>query len=129
MSVGDHAMRDGQKTRFARRLRSTMTSAERLLWWKLKEQQLGWKFRRQAPAGPFVLDFACVEIRLAIEVDGATHGSEEQRDYDDRRTRYLEAEGWRVIRFSNDEIFKNLRGVVESIHGAAMEQREWARRP
>ncbi len=121
-------MREGQKTRFARRLRSKMTPAERLLWWKLKDEQLGWKFRRQAPAGPFVLDFACVEILLAIEIDGATHGTESERRYDANRTQYLEHNGWRVIRFWNDEVFQNLNGVVESILLAAAEQREWTNR-
>jgi len=121
-------MRDKQKTRFARRLRKQLTPAERLLWWKLKGEQLGWKFRRQAPVGPFVLDFACVEILLAIEIDGATHGSEADRRYDADRTRYLERDGWRVIRFWNDDVFNNLQGVIESIHIAASEQHEWTSR-
>ncbi len=121
-------MRDEQKTRFARRMRRNMTPAERLLWWKLKDEQQGWKFRRQTPAGPFVLDFACVEILLAIEIDGATHSSQSERRYDANRTQYLEQGGWRVIRVWNDDVFRNLNGVVESILLGAMEQQEWTNR-
>ncbi len=66
-------MRDGQNTPFARRLRREMTKAERLLWWKLKDASQHRKFRRQVPVGAYVLDFACIKTRLAIEVDGATH--------------------------------------------------------
>ncbi len=117
-------MRKDNKTTFARRLRSNPTSAERLLWWKLRDEQLGWKFRRQAPAGPYILDFACIEIKLAIEVDGATHGSESERAYDASRTHFLESNGWRVVRFWNDDVFSNLNGVIESIHIAASEQHD-----
>jgi very-short-patch-repair endonuclease len=118
-------MRDGQKTRFARRLRKNMTSAERLLWWKLKDKQQGWKFHRQPPVGPFILDFACLEVLLAIEVDGATHHTNEEIDYDASRTRYLQGQGWRVVRFWNREIFENLNGAVDTIHKAALEQEGW----
>ena len=99
-------MRDGQKTRFARRLRRNMTPAERLLWWKLKEKQQGWKFLRQTPVRPFVVDFACLEVLLAIEVDGASHSTKDELDYDASRTLYLESQGWRVVRFWNREIRK-----------------------
>jgi len=118
-------MREGQKTRFARRLRKNMTPAEKLLWWRLRRESEGWKFLRQSPVGPFVVDFACIEVRLAIEVDGATHGTKDEIDYDERRTRYLEREGWRVVRFWNSEIFQNLDGVVETIRNAAWEQENW----
>src|SRR5262245_48076932 len=100
-------MRKGQKTRFARRMRRNMTPAERLLWWRLRRVSEGWKFRRQAPVGPFVLDFSCIEARLAIEIDGATHGTSEEIAYDESRTRYLERNGWRVVRFWNAEVFSN----------------------
>ncbi len=103
-------MRKGQKMRVARRLRRNMTPAERLLWWKLKEEQQGWKFLRQHPIGPFVADFACVEIELAIELDGATHSAPEEIAHDAARTAYLEREGWRVIRFWNADVFGNLKG-------------------
>jgi len=118
-------MRDAQKTRFARRLRKSMTPAERLLWWKLKDKQQGWKFLRQTPVGPFIVDFACLEVLLAIEVDGATHHAKDEIEYDASRTRYLESQGWRVVRFWNREIFENLNGVVDTIHNAALEQEQW----
>jgi very-short-patch-repair endonuclease len=122
-------MRDGQKTRFARRLRKTMTPAEKLLWWRLRRESEGWKFRRQPPVGPFVADFACLEVRLAVEVDGATHSTAEEIDYDARRTRYLERHGWRVVRFWNSEIFQNLDGVIDTIQDAAWEQENWLKQP
>ena len=85
----------------------------------------GWKFLRQKPIGPFVVDFACVEARLAIEIDGATHSTAWEIDYDRRRTRFLEREGWGVLRFWNSEIFQNLDGVVETIRNATREQENW----
>jgi very-short-patch-repair endonuclease len=106
-----------------------MTSAEKLLWWRLRRESEGWKFLRQPPIGPFVVDFACIEARLAVEVDGATHSTAEEIDYDQRRTCYLEREGWRVVRFWNSEIFQNLDGVVETIRGAAWEQQHWLNPP
>ena len=115
-------MRDGQKTRFARRMRRNMTPAEKLLWWKLRGAAQGWRFRRQPPVGPFVPDFACVEIKLVVEIDGETHSSDEEITYDRMRTRYFEERGWRVIRFWNAEIFENLAGVINTIRNAAWEQ-------
>jgi very-short-patch-repair endonuclease len=120
-------VRDEEKMRFARRMRRSMTPAEVLLWSRLRRGSQGWKFRRQPPVGPFVLDFACVEIRLAIEVDGATHATEEEIAYDASRTRYLEERGWRVVRFWNREVFGNLAGVVDTIRNAAWEQ-DWLAR-
>jgi very-short-patch-repair endonuclease len=118
-------MRKEHKTRFARRLRKNMTPAETLLWWRLRRNAEGWKFRRQPPIGPFVVDFGCMEVRLAIEVDGATHSTAEEIAYDERRTQYLESLGWRVVRFWNWEITRNLGGVVETIRNAAWEQESW----
>jgi len=118
-------MRDGQKTRFARRMRRNLTSAEKLLWWKLRRRSQGWKFLRQPPVGPFVPDFACLEVRLVIEVDGETHSTEEEIAYDKSRTRYLEQRGWRVVRFWNSEIFENLDGVINTIRNVAWEQENW----
>jgi primosomal protein N' (replication factor Y) len=118
-------MRTGQKTRFARRLRRNMTPAERLLWWKLRDEQQGWRFLRQHPVGTFVADFACIETLLAIEIDGATHSKPEEIAHDRARTNYLERNGWRVIRFWNADIFNNLAGVIASIHLAATEQQSW----
>ena len=90
-----------------------MTDAERRLWSLLRGRRLaGYKFRRQLPVGPFILDFACYEHKLAIEADGGQHADSEQ-DLD--RTRRIEAEGWRVLRFWNNEIMANPGGVMDTI--------------
>ena len=97
----------------ARRLRVEMTDAERRLWSALRSRRLqGFKFRRQYPAGPFILDFACVEHRLAVEADGGQHAD---NGYDDSRTAWLEQNSWRVVRFWNNEVLTNADGVVEEI--------------
>ncbi len=93
----------------ARKLRSTTTDAERRLWSILRDRQLnGCKFRRQHPIGPFFADFACVEHRLIVEADGGQHADS---DADERRTAWLEGQGWRVLRFWNNEILSNPEGV------------------
>lgn len=97
----------------ARSLRRNLTDAERRLWSALRGRRLqGYKFRRQHPEGPFVLDFACIEHRLAIEVDGGQHADSEA---DHRRTPWLESQGWRVLRFWNNEILSNTEGGVATI--------------
>ncbi|MGH7033794.1 MAG: endonuclease domain-containing protein [Stellaceae bacterium] len=97
----------------ARRLRRAMTDAERALWYLLRDRRLrGYKFRRQHPLRPFILDFAIISHRLVIEADGSQHAESEA---DVRRTRWLEARGWRVLRFWNNEILHNRDGVVETI--------------
>ncbi len=107
--------RAGLTTR-ARDLRLRQTRAEGLLWWRLRDRRMsGWKFRRQVPVGPFVVDFLCHEVRLVIEVDGATHGEAGEVAYDQRRTRYLEGLGLKVLRVSNGEVFENLAGVCDMI--------------
>ena len=100
----------------AKSLRQSMTKAETKLWYELKARRL-WnvKFRRQHPVAPYILDFACVKFRLAIEVDGETHASVEERAYDEKRTNYLEAKGWTVIRFSNHQIYNQMNDVIDSI--------------
>ena len=97
-------------------LRREGTEAERALWRLLRGRQLaGHKFRRQHEFGGFVLDFYCAEVRLAIEVDGGQHFSEEGAARDDERTRFLEANGIRVLRFTNTEIQSELDAVGEAI--------------
>ena len=100
-------------SRTARRLRTTMTDAERRLWSALRGRRLrGFKFRRQHPLGPFVVDFACLDHRLVIEADGGQHADSVE---DERRTAWLERRGWRVLRFWNNDIFANPEGVQEAI--------------
>jgi len=98
----------------ARELRRRETEAETVLWAALRDRQVaGLKFRRQRPAGPFVLDFYCAEHRLVIEVDGGVH--DEQREQDAARTAILEQYGYRVVRFRNEEILTDLLAVLARI--------------
>jgi very-short-patch-repair endonuclease len=117
-------MRQHAKTAFARRLRKSMTRAEVLLWSQLRRETLGHRFRKQHPIGPYVADFACVEARLVVEVDGATHGSDEEIAYDRQRTAFIETNGWRVVRVWNGDVMGDLTGVVAFIANALVEQVE-----
>ena len=98
----------------AQDLRRNQTDAERLLWARLRDRRFhGFKFRRQTALGPYIVDFACLEPKLVIEVDGGQHA--EQAPKDAARTGYLEALGYRVIRFWNDEVLRELDAVLEEI--------------
>ena len=100
----------------ARDLRINQTSAEMALWRALRRKQLsGFRFRRQVPLCGFVVDFACTEARLVVEVDGATHSTDEELENDTLRDAKLSANSNSVFRFTNDEIYRNLDGVVETI--------------
>ncbi len=104
------------RTNRARALRSRQTTAEDILWSKLRNRRLGGhKFTRQAPVDPYFADFICRERRLIVEVDGATHGSTEELIADHRRDRNLKREGYRVFRVQNADIYANLDGVLETI--------------
>jgi very-short-patch-repair endonuclease len=97
----------------ARRLRKIPTDAERRLWRHLRLEQLsGHKFRRQHPIGNYIVDFYCHEKRLVVEVDGGQHL--ESAD-DDKRTFFLEASGYRVLRFWNNDVLSKTEGVVARI--------------
>ena len=99
---------------FRKALRNNMTPAEATLWRALKGRSVGGlKFRRQQGIGPFILDFYCPECRLAIEVDGTSH--DYKPDYDEERTAYLRAQGVTVLRFSNQQVFSCLDGVLAEI--------------
>jgi very-short-patch-repair endonuclease len=102
----------------ARELRKEMTPAEKRLWQVLRGNRLdGLYFRRQHAVGTYILDFVCVQEKLVIEVDGGSHL--EQEEYDSERTQWLEDEkGYRVIRFTNDDVLKNIHEVVEAIRNA-----------
>ena len=90
-----------------------MTDAERRLWSHLRASQLdGMKFTRQFPIGDFIVDFACRSLRLAIELDGGQHA---ENPADDNRTRIIEAHGYRVIRFWNNDVLQNIDGVLTVI--------------
>jgi len=98
----------------ARELRRQMTYPERRLWSVLRDREVScWKWRRQHPKGIYILDFFCHEAGLVVEVDGDSHAGQEE--YDANRTEWLEEQGLRVIRFTNDDVLKNLDGVMEEI--------------
>ncbi|WP_084417997.1 endonuclease domain-containing protein [Henriciella litoralis] len=114
-------MRKDAKIAQARRLRKSLTSAEVRLWARLRRRQIeGFRFRRQHPIGPYIADFACIEARLVVEVDGATHGSDEALARDARRSAWLEEEGWHVIRATNVEVYQNLAGVLDAVRNALL---------
>jgi very-short-patch-repair endonuclease len=97
----------------ARELRRTMTKPERLLWWALRKKQTAFHFRRQHPAGPYVLDFYCDSVRLCVEVDGQSHDFTIAADA--RRDAFLSRMGIRTLRVPADDVLSNLEGVVQTI--------------
>ncbi len=114
----------------ARRLRANATNAETVLWRHLKKlEPHGTHFRRQVPLGPFVADFACMAARLVVEIDGSQHSDEPNKARDDARTCWLESEGYRVIRFWNNDIVQNAEGVLDVIYGALYGSRDSETRP
>ena len=103
--------------RFAHDLRANPTPAEVRLWSMLrKRQRSGARFRRQHPIGPFVVDFCAPRLKLIIEVDGGQHV--DLQEYDQRRTAYLVAKGYRILRFWNNQVMDDLNAVVIAIENA-----------
>jgi very-short-patch-repair endonuclease len=100
-----------------RELRSSMTEAENRMWYYLRARRFeDRKFRRQVPMGPYIVDFLCEQARLIVEVDGGQH--DEQRAYDHVRTTWLNAQGYEVLRFWNNEVMGNMEGVGDVISEA-----------
>jgi len=99
----------------ARQLRRDATGPERAMWRLLYPLRQTHNFRRQVPLGPYYADFACHSLGLVIKIDGDTHGSEQARAYDTTRTRFIEAEGYRVIRFTNVDVLSNPEGVLQVV--------------
>lgn len=98
----------------AKKLRKTMTDAERLLWQNLRNRELGgYKFRRQRPIGPYIVDFVCLEKKLVVEVDGGQHAG--QVELDTKRSGYLKEKGYQVLRFWNNEVLKEIESVLTVI--------------
>ena len=107
------------ETKRGRALRRERTDAERVLWEKLRARRLaGLKFVRQEPVGPYFADFLCREAKLIVEVDGATHSTDEEIDYDCRREKFMGESGYHVLRVTNHEVFANVDGVCETILAA-----------
>jgi very-short-patch-repair endonuclease len=102
----------------ARQMRAAPTMAERRLWWHLRHRLAvrGTHFRRQVHLGRYIVDFVSHDARLIIEVDGGQHDAQSGRDVE--RTRFLESQGYRVLRFWNNEVLGNIDGVLELIQGA-----------
>lgn len=110
----------------ARTLRRNATYAEKRLWRGLRDKLPGMKFRRQVPHGAYVADFLCFAGKLIVEVDGATHADSIEQDA--ARTRYFEAQGYRVLRFWNHEIMDNIDGVLTRISLSLREREGGAKR-
>jgi very-short-patch-repair endonuclease len=104
-------VRADQRPDRARTLRQAQTDAERTLWFHLRDRRFhALKFRRQVPIGIYIVDFACAERHLVIELDGGQHATKAQDDV--RRTAFREEQGWRVVRFWNNDVLSNLEGVL-----------------
>jgi len=111
-------------TPVARSLRRNATSAERRLWQRLRGKQLaGFRFRRQVVLGGQIADFASFDARLILEVDGATHSTDEELARDAARSAALAAQGFAILRFTNDDVFRNLDGVLQTIWARLIELR------
>jgi very-short-patch-repair endonuclease len=103
-----------QTTLFAQTLRASMTTAERILWSKLRRNTLGHHFRRQAPIGKYILDFYCVKSKLAVEVDGDVHAEKALQDFE--RSNWLKYQKQiRIIRMTNRDVMENIEGVISYV--------------
>lgn len=100
----------------AKALRKDGTQAEKILWAKLRNNQLkGYKFRRQHPIGLYIVDFYCHQLNLVIEIDGDYHNIQEQIEKDKERTQNLETDGLQLIRFTNKDVMENLEKIISEI--------------
>lgn len=112
----DNPRRLSFKTKLARDLRRDMTKHERILWSELRARRFdGVHFRRQQTIGPYIADFYCASAKLIIELDGGHHTEIRQLEYDSARTRWLETNGFRVLRFSNFAGKRELDSILEAI--------------
>ncbi|HAH08561.1 MAG TPA: DNA methyltransferase, partial [Alphaproteobacteria bacterium] len=100
----------------AKSFRRRLSSAEAILWSRLKGRQFfGLHVRRQHPIGPYIADFACGQLMLVIELDGDQHGLDENRRHDEARDDFIREQGWRIVRIGNAEVYKNLSGVLDGL--------------
>jgi very-short-patch-repair endonuclease len=102
----------------ARDLRKNSTDAERHLWYHLRASRFGFKFKRQVPIGTYIVDFVCLEKRLIIELDGGQHI--DNQIYDTKRTDWLMTQGFKVLRFWNNDVFQQMPSVLEIITSALL---------
>lgn len=116
VQFSEKVMGEATKLKIARRLRKSQTWAERLLWsWLRGRRFWDYKFRRQHPFGPYILDFFCKEAMVAVELDGWGHGHAAKRRRDTERDKWLEAQGVKVLRFWNWQLRRERRAVREKI--------------
>lgn len=110
----------------ARSLRRNQTEAEKILWSRLRDRGLGgYKFRRQVPIDPYIADFVCMAARLIVEIDGGQHAERVAQDHE--RERFLQKEGYEVVRYWNNEVLGNLDGVLTTLTLAlSLRERELA---
>jgi very-short-patch-repair endonuclease len=109
---------DNTLTQISKGLRQKQTEAEKILWLKLRNRQLDKaKFRRQHCIGSYIVDFACLENKRIIEIDGGQHSQTLTRENDEQRTQWLETAGYHVVRFWNSEVLQNTEGVLEKMKG------------
>jgi very-short-patch-repair endonuclease len=107
---------------YSRRLRTTQTDAERMLWRELRLKQFaGYKFRRQHPVGKYIVDFACLEAGLCVEVDGSQHA--DQPPYDEVRARFLSSRGFTVLRFWDNQVLTQIDSVKQAIWNALQDKK------
>ena len=105
--------RDPRLLEYARRHRREPTLTESMIWSDLRNRQLGYKFRRQHPIGPYIVDFVCLSAKLIVELDGWTHDLKQYQLGDTIRQLWLESEGYRVLRFDDEEVLEDRDGVRE----------------
>ncbi len=109
-----------EQTAFARQLRKGSIDAEGLLWARLRGSRLaGLKFKRQQPVGSYIVDFVCFSQKIVVEIDGGQHNDDFVAQRDRERTAWLEGQGFRVIRFWNNDVMGNMDGVLEAISGGS----------
>ncbi len=101
---------------YAKENRSQMTDAENLLWYHLRQGKLGARFRRQHIIGDYIVDFICLKQKLIIEIDGGYHQEATQRTEDKTRQNWLESMGYKVLRFTNEDIFHDIESVITTIN-------------
>ncbi|SDO98387.1 DUF559 domain-containing protein [Phyllobacterium sp. OV277] len=109
----------------AKSMRKALTDAELKLWNAVRAHRLmGLAFKRQMPIAGYIVDFACPTRRLIVELDGSQHGNDIDLKYDQNRTRCLEADGWTLLRFWNDDVLRDIDGVCQHIISAALSGNE-----
>ncbi|MER8391364.1 endonuclease domain-containing protein [Mesorhizobium sp. M0045] len=111
-----HDLVPSRQRKNAKSMRRCMTDAELKLWNELRAHRLmGMSFRRQVPIGPYIIDFACSTHSLIIEVDGSQHADPESVQRDEARSAYLNASGWTILRFWNDDVVRDIDNVCQHI--------------